>query len=63
MRDFEVKIAEQERRTADLIGGVFSNLSGVLSGGQKRGDIERGTSRRAEGADGRDGGKGWGARS
>ena len=28
--NFEAKMAEQERKTADLIDGVVSNLSGVL---------------------------------
>ena len=37
VRDFEAKMAEQERRTADLIGGVFSNLSGVLSEAVRKG--------------------------
>ena len=37
VRDFEAKMAEQERRTVNLIGGVFSNLSGVLSEAVRKG--------------------------
>ena len=31
IKGFEVKIAEQDRRTARMLGGVFSDLSGVLA--------------------------------
>ena len=48
VRNFATRLDVQERKTIDLISGVFANLSGVLAGAVQKVVMKGGRGRRAK---------------